>query len=78
SQPRLIYWQPATLAVMQAVVEWRNNGIPVCFTIDAGPNVHVLTPGEFSSSVITNLVQIPGVTRVLSAQPGRAVRLIDN
>ena len=77
SQPRLIYWQPATLAVMQAVWEWRNKGIPVCFTIDAGPNVHVLTPGEFSSSVITNLVQIPGVTKVLSAQPGGAVRLID-
>jgi diphosphomevalonate decarboxylase len=77
SQPRLIYWQPATLAVMQAVVAWRNNGIPVCFTIDAGPNVHVLTPGEFSSRVIANLVQIPGVTRVLSAQPGGAVRLID-
>ncbi len=77
SQPRLLYWQPATLAVMQAVVEWRSKGIPVCFTIDAGPNVHVLTPGDFSSSVITNLVQIPGVTRVLSAQPGGAVRLID-
>jgi diphosphomevalonate decarboxylase len=77
SQPRLLYWQPATLAVMQAVVEWRSKGIPVCFTIDAGPNVHVLTPGDFSSSVITNLVQIPGVTRVLSAQPGGEVRLID-
>jgi diphosphomevalonate decarboxylase len=77
SKPRLLYWQPATLAVMQAVVEWRSKGIPVCFTIDAGPNVHVLTPGEFSSRVIANLVQIPGVTEVLSAQPGGAVRLID-
>jgi diphosphomevalonate decarboxylase len=77
SKPRLLYWQPATLAVMQAVVEWRSKGIPVCFTIDAGPNVHVLTPGDFSSRVIANLVQIPGVTEVLSAQPGGAVRLID-
>ena len=77
SQPRLIYWQPATLAVMQTVVEWRRKGIPVCYTIDAGPNVHVLTPGEFSSRVITNLVQIPGVTKVLSAQPGGAVHLVD-
>ena len=77
SKPRLLYWQPGTLAVMQAVVEWRSKGIPVCFTIDAGPNVHVLTPGDFSSRVIANLVQIPGVTEVLSAQPGGAVRLID-
>ena len=77
SQPRLLYWQPATLAVMQAVVEWRSEGIPVCYTIDAGPNVHVLTQGDFSPKVIANLVQIPGVSKVLSARPGGAVRLID-
>ena len=77
SQPQLLYWQPATLAVMQAVVEMRSEGIPVCYTIDAGPNVHVLTPGDFSPQVIANLVQIPEVIKVLSAQPGGGVRMIE-
>ena len=75
SQPRLFYWQPATLAVMRAVVDWRRNGIPVCFTIDAGPNVHVITLADHSSRVIADLVQLPGVGKVLVSRPGKAVRL---
>ena len=42
SHPPLFYWQPATLAVMQAVKAARTRGLPVCYTIDAGPNVHVI------------------------------------
>ena len=76
SQPQLIYWQPATLAVMQAIGEWRKNGTPVCFTIDAGPNVHVITPGEYSPRVIADLIQIPGVSKVLASRPGTAARLL--
>jgi diphosphomevalonate decarboxylase len=77
SHPRLIYWQPATLAVMHAVVEWRSIGIPVCFTIDAGPNVHVITLGDYSPYVIADLIHIPGVIKVLASRPGGAVRLDD-
>jgi diphosphomevalonate decarboxylase len=76
SQPRLLYWQPATLSVMQAVVELRESGIPACYTIDAGPNVHVLTPSENVSKVISELIFIPGVIKVLSATPGAAVQLV--
>jgi diphosphomevalonate decarboxylase len=77
SQPQLIYWQPATLAVMQAVSEWRKSGTPACFTIDAGPNVHVLTLGENSPKVVADLLQIPGVVEVLVSGPGPGVRLAD-
>src|SRR3989304_10408185 len=42
SRPPLVYWQPASLAVMRAVPEWRAGGIAACYTLDAGPNVHVL------------------------------------
>jgi diphosphomevalonate decarboxylase len=78
SQPQLFYWQPATLAVIQAVKELRQGGTPVCYTIDAGPNVHVLTPGDHAPDVIANLINIPGVNEVLSASPGRAVHLIED
>lgn len=76
SQPRLLYWQPATLSVMQAVIEMRSSGVPVCYTIDAGPNVHVLTTAEDVPKVISELAFIPGVEKVLSAAPGGAAQLV--
>jgi diphosphomevalonate decarboxylase len=77
SHPQLYYWQPATLNVMQSVIKWRAGGVPVCFTIDAGPNVHVITTSEYSPAVMEKLNQIPGVIDVLASQPGKEVRLLD-
>lgn len=77
SQPRIYYWQPATLDVMQSVVAWRSSGIPVCFTIDAGPNVHVITNNDYAPEVLERLEQIPGVLEVLIGQPGKEARLLD-
>ena len=75
SNPRLIYWQSATLAVMEAVQRWRAEGLPVCFTIDAGPNIHVLCEVAYQQQVEKQLVEIPGVLKVLTAGPGGPARL---
>ena len=72
SSPALFYWQPVTLAIIHAVRGWRNSGIPVCYTIDAGPNVHVLTLESHAGQVRSLLLQIEGVQNVLVAGPGRA------
>jgi diphosphomevalonate decarboxylase len=76
STPPLLYWQPATVAVMRAVQDWRENGLPVCYTIDAGPNVHVLCPAESTGEVERRLREIEGVQEVLFAKPGGPARLI--
>ncbi len=70
SQPPLLYWLPATLTVMHAVVEWRAAGLPVCYTIDAGPNVHVLCSGHASQDICQRLNALPGVIQVIVAHPG--------
>lgn len=75
SDPPLFYWQPATLAVIQAVQAWRASGLPVCYTIDAGPNVHVLCPTEESVRVRRLLVETPGVEQVLVSPAGGAAHL---
>jgi len=75
SAPGLFYWEPATLAVMKAVIEWRKGGLPVCSTIDAGPNVHVLCLGAASNQVPLKLREIKGVQDVLTASPGGPARL---
>jgi len=75
SAPRLVYWRPATLAVMRAVVAWRRSGVLVFFTIDAGPNVHVLCPADEVLQVEALLRQVEGVEEVLRALPGGPARL---
>ena len=76
SQPALFYWKPATLAVMEAVREWRASGLPVAYTIDAGPNVHVICTQAVSAKVAELLHNVPGVTSVLVAKAGDAARLL--
>jgi diphosphomevalonate decarboxylase len=76
SQPRLHYLLPATLAIMQSVIAWRAQGLPACYTIDAGPNVHVLCPGGLSKEVQKRLEGISGVEKVLTAGPGAAAKQI--
>ena len=78
SSPALLYWQPATLELMQAVTEWRRAGWPVCYTVDAGPNVHVICPAEEAPRLQTSLTAFPGVERVLTARPGGPARLIQS
>jgi diphosphomevalonate decarboxylase len=75
SSPGLFYWEPATLAVMKAVIEWRKGGLPVCYTIDAGPNVHVLCLAPALEQVVQKLREIQGVQEVLVARPGGPARL---
>jgi diphosphomevalonate decarboxylase len=78
SSPVLMYWQPATVAVMQAVRQWRVNGLAACTTIDAGPNVHVICTADASSEVAMRLRVIPGVRQVIIARAGGPARLIPN
>ncbi len=75
SSPALLYWQPGTLAVMQAVTAWRAAGQAVCYTIDAGPNVHVLCPADAAQQVQSKLAEIAGVEKVLVAGVGGPARL---
>ena len=61
---------------MHAVREWRENGIPVCYTIDAGPNVHVICPREYIGETEKNLRRLPGVQDVLVAGVGGPAQII--
>lgn len=77
SSPALHYWQPASLSVMQAVRQWRSEGLPLCYTVDAGPNVHVLCPEDEAQIVDRRLREIPGVSDVLVARAGGAAKLVN-
>lgn len=76
SSPVLMYWQPATIALMQAVRQWRINGLAACATIDAGPNVHVICTAEAAAEVALRLRVIPGVRQIISTRAGGPARLL--
>lgn len=70
SRPALIYWRPATLRIMEAVHDWRRQGVPVCYTMDAGPNVHVITSAPYRERLSQALEELEGVQRVITGKPG--------
>jgi diphosphomevalonate decarboxylase len=76
SEPALFYWQPPTLAVMAATREWRRDGLDVCYTIDAGPNVHLICKREQAEIVERRARKILGVKDVLVATAGGPARLM--
>lgn len=77
SRPPLLYWQPATLTVMHNVLAWRKAGLRCCYTIDAGPNVHVLCPNQDADEIAGRLAELPGVQQVVTAHPGGPARIIE-
>ncbi len=77
SEPSLLYWQPGTLEVLHAARAWREEGLPVYFTIDAGPNVHLICEADAAAEVEWRVSALPAVRRVLTSGPGAGPELLD-
>ncbi|MCL5676060.1 MAG: diphosphomevalonate decarboxylase, partial [Patescibacteria group bacterium] len=50
--PPLFYWTKDTEKIMASVKQWRSEGLPVYFTVDAGPNVHIFCEGVHEREVV--------------------------
>jgi diphosphomevalonate decarboxylase len=77
SLPPIFYWNPTTLAIIQAVTRWRDEGLESYYTIDAGANVHVIAQANDAADVRNRLAGIDGVQEVLTNQPGHGAKLVD-
>ncbi|GAA5221789.1 diphosphomevalonate decarboxylase [Membranihabitans marinus] len=52
SNPSYILIKPNTLAIIEKIRQYRqDSNVPLCFTLDAGPNVHILYPFAFRDKV---------------------------
>jgi diphosphomevalonate decarboxylase len=52
SQPSYLLFEPDTLNIVNAIRQFRKEtSIPVCFTLDAGPNVHMLYPAVYETTI---------------------------
>lgn len=78
SNPPLFYWQPASIHVMHQVRQWRKEGIGVCFTLDAGPNVHCICLSEDAHHVENRLRELDGIMDVLVAAVAGQAHTVQN
>ena len=75
ARPSVMYWLPETLDVVHTVRIMRDEGFPVWATIDAGPNVKVLTAGKDADRVAAVLRdRIPDAATSVR-YPGGGVRI---
>jgi diphosphomevalonate decarboxylase len=45
--------KPNSLSIISAIQHFRKNTrIPICFTLDAGPNIHLLYPENYKEKVL--------------------------
>lgn len=74
--PPLYYWRETTVMVMKAVRQWRVDGLAVYYTIDAGPNVHVLCESHSENLVKKKLSELTGIERIISNAPAKGAHIV--
>jgi len=77
SRPPIVYWNDVTLACMEAVRELCSSGVPVFFTIDAGPQVKAVCTSDSLDVVRTTLAGVSGVQDIMTSGLGAGARLIE-
>lgn len=75
SRPPVVYWNAATMRCLQAVRRLQGQGVPVFFTIDAGPQVKAVCLPEAADRVAVALRETPGVIDIMTSDLGAGARL---
>jgi diphosphomevalonate decarboxylase len=78
ARPGLVYWNGTTVECLRTVRKLRASGVPVFFTIDAGPQVKVVCAPDAFDRVSADLASIEGVQRVLSSGLGEGARVVED
>lgn len=76
AQPGLLYWNGATVECMHRVRVLRQQGVPVFFTVDAGPQLKAVCVPSAIEQVKAALRDVPGVLEVLDTGLGEGARAI--
>lgn len=77
TRPPLWYWSPATLACMLRVRDLRAAGVPVFFTVDAGPQVKAICTTVAADTVVAALGEVAGVVQVIRSPLGAGARVLE-
>jgi diphosphomevalonate decarboxylase len=75
AQPPLVYWNGATVECLHSVRRLRAGGVPVFFTIDAGPQLKAVCAPGARAQVERTLRAVPGVLELLTSALGPGAEL---
>ena len=75
AEPPLVYWNGATVECLHAVRRLRAGGVPVFFTIDAGPQLKAVCAPGARVEVERTLRAVPGVLELLASALGGGAEL---
>lgn len=78
SWPSLVYLEPISLTVMKTIANLRREGISVFFTIDAGPNIHVICRHKDVVKVKERIETIPGVLETILNTPSKGTYIVED
>jgi diphosphomevalonate decarboxylase len=76
SLPPLMYWSPLSIEIMRQVAAWRAGGLEVAYTLDAGPNVHIICSADSRHTVIERLAAIQGIMQTIVSPVGEGALLV--
>jgi diphosphomevalonate decarboxylase len=76
ARPPILYWNAGTVAIMEAVRRWREEGLPCYFTIDAGPQVKILCLERATGEIVERLNRLRPEGETLLARPGEGASII--
>ncbi|MFA5135793.1 MAG: diphosphomevalonate decarboxylase [Patescibacteria group bacterium] len=77
SSPSLLYWHPATIALMRKIMDWRKNGMECYFTINTGQNIHVICEGNKAAMVEKELKKQKEVKKTIVNHPSQGASLTE-
>lgn len=71
--PPLYYWNEDTKQVIRDI---KKSGIPAYFTIDAGPNVHLICEGKDEERVVHAVKSVKGVKEIIVNKPSKGAHIL--
>lgn len=77
ANPPIVYWQPLSLAVLQLVDQMNREGFECYATMDAGPNVKVLTRRSQANLIVERISELMNRDQVIVCLPGEGSVILD-
>lgn len=77
SKPAIFYWNKGTLEVIDKINTMREIGIQVYYTMDAGPNVHIICRSKDAKKVASRIKRLTEVKFVIINKPAIGARLVN-
>ena len=77
SQPPIVYWNDGTKQIISCLLELRKTHLLGYYTMDAGPNVHIICQQKDAGNITKYIEQLDQVQMVLTNRPCEGAHLVE-